>query len=72
MSDERPTDEKGRPLDYMTEFGLFCGAYKQFPNRTVLTTPSKTLSYDVKKSLDRVADKNAGKNAGGCWGKSKK
>ena len=68
MSDERSTDEKGRPLDYMTEFGLFCGAYKQFPNRTVLTTPSKNLSYDVKKSLDRVAEKNASKNAG-CWGK---
>ena len=68
MSDERPTDEKGRPLDYMTEFGLFVGAYKQFPNRTVLTTPSQTLGEDVKKSLDRVADKNAG----GCWGKSKK
>ena len=70
MSDERPTDEKGRPLDYMTEFGLFCGAYKQFPNRTVLTTPSQHLSYNVKKSLDRVAEKNASKNAG-CWGKKK-
>ena len=71
MSDERATDEKGRPLDYMTEFGLFCGAYKQFPNRTVLTTPSQNLSYDVKKSLDRVAEKNASKDAG-CWGKKKK
>ena len=71
MSDERPTDEKGRPLGYMTEFGLFCGAYKQFPNRTVLTTPSQNLSYDVKKSLDRVAEKNASKDAG-CWGKKKK
>ena len=70
MSDERATDEKGRPLDYMTEFGLFCGAYKQYPNRTVLTTPSQHLSYDVKKSLDRVAEKNASKNAG-CWGKKK-
>ena len=70
MSDERATDEKGRPLDYMTEFGLFCGAYKQFPNRTVLTTPSQHLSYNVKKSLDRVAEKNASKNAG-CWGKKK-
>ena len=70
MSDERATDEKGRPLDYMTEFGLFCGAYKQFPNRTVLTTPSQHLSYDVKKSLDRVAENNASKNAG-CWGKKK-
>ena len=69
MSDS--TDEKGRPLDYMTEFGLFCGAYKQFPNRTVLTTPSQNLSYDVKKSLDRVAEKNASKDAG-CWGKKKK
>ena len=70
MSDERATDEKGRPLDYMTEFGLYCGAYKQFPNRTVLTTPSQHLSYNVKKSLDRVAEKNASKNAG-CWGKKK-
>ena len=69
MSDSN--DEKGRPLDYMTEFGLFCGAYKQFPNRTVLTTPSQNLSYDVKKSLDRVAEKNASKDAG-CWGRKKK
>ena len=61
-------DEKGRPLPYMTEIGIFMGVYKQFPNRTVLTTPSQTLGEDVKKSLDRVADKNAG----GCWGKSKK
>ena len=67
---ERPTDEKGRPLDFMTEFGLYCGTHKQFPNRTVLTTPSQNLSYDVKKSLDRVAEKNANKNAG-CWGKKK-
>ena len=70
MSDERPTDEKGRPLDYMTEFGLFCGAYKQFPNRTVLTTPSQHLSYNVKKSLDQVAEKYENKNVG-CWGKKK-
>ena len=70
MSDERATDEKGRPLDYMTEFGLYCGVKKQFPNRTVLTTPSQHLSYNVKKSLDRVAEKNASKNAG-CWGKKK-
>ena len=61
-------DERGRPLPYMTEIGIFMGVYKQFPNRTVLTTPSKTLGEDVKKSLDRVADKNAG----GCWPKSKK
>ena len=61
-------DERGRPLPYMTEIGIFMGVYKQFPNRTVLTTPSKTLGEDVKKSLDKVADKNAG----GCWGKSKK
>ena len=67
---ERPTDEKGRPLDFMTEFGLYCGTHKQFPNRTVLTTPSQNLSYDVKKSLDQVAEKNANKNAG-CWGKKK-
>ena len=70
MSDERATDEKGRPLDYMTEFGLYCGVKKQFPNRTILTTPSQHLSYNVKKSLDRVAEKNASKNAG-CWGKKK-
>ena len=67
---ERPTDEKGRPLDFMTEFGLYCGTHKQFPNRAVLTTPSQNLSYDVKKSLDRVAENNANKNAG-CWGKKK-
>jgi hypothetical protein len=70
MSDERATDEKGRPLDYMTEFGLYCGVKKQFPNRTVLNTPSQHLSYNVKKSLDRVAENNASKNAG-CWGKKK-
>ena len=70
MSDERATDEKGRPLDYMTEFGLYCGVKKQFPNRTILNTPSQHLSYNVKKSLDRVAEKNASKNAG-CWGKKK-
>ena len=70
MSDERATDEKGRPLDYMTEFGLYCGVKKQFPNRTVLTTPSQHLSYNVKKSLDRVAEENASKNIG-CWGKKK-
>ena len=67
---ERPTDEKGRPLDFMTEFGLYCGTHKQFPNRTVLTTPSQHLSYHVKKSLDRVAEKDSDKNAG-CWGKKK-
>ena len=70
MSDERATDEKGRPLDYMTEFGLYCGVKKQFPNRTILTTPSQHLSYNVKKSLDRVAEENASKNIG-CWGKKK-
>ena len=70
MSDERATDEKGRPLDYMTEFGLYCGVKKQFPNRTILNTPSQHLSYNVKKSFDRVAENNASKNAG-CWGKKK-
>ena len=70
MSDERATDEKGRPLDYMTEFGLYCGVKKQFPNRTILNTPSQHLSYNVKKSLDRVAEENASKNIG-CWGKKK-
>ena len=67
---ERPTDEKGRPLDFMTEFQLYCGTQKQFPNRTVLNTPSQHLSYHVKKPLDRVAENNANKNAG-CWGKKK-
>ena len=70
MSDERATDEKGRPLDYMTEFGLYCGVKKQFPNRTILNTPSQHRSYNVKKSLDRVAEENASKNIG-CWGKKK-
>ena len=71
MSYKLPTDEKGRPLDFMTEFGLYCGVKKQFPNRTVLDTPSPHLSYFVKKSFDRVAEKNANNNAG-CWGKKKK
>ena len=70
MSDKWPTDEKGRPLDFMTEYGLYCGVYKQFPNRTVLATPSKYLSYNVMKSLDRVAENHASKNVG-CWGKKK-
>ena len=55
MSD-RPIDEKGRTLDFMTEFQLYCGTKKQFPNRTVLNTPSPHLSYFVKKSLDGVAE----------------
>ena len=71
MSDKLPTDEKGRPLDFMTEFGLYCGVKKQFPNRIVLDTPSPHLSYHVKKSFDRVAEKDADKIAG-CWGKKKK
>ena len=70
MSDERATDEKGRPLDYMTEFGLYCGVKKQFPNRTILNIPSQHLSYNVKKCLDRVAEENTSKNIG-CWGKKK-
>ena len=61
-------DERGRPLPYLTEIAISMGVCKQFPNRTVLVAPSKTLAEDVKKSLDRVADKNAG----GCWPKSKK
>ena len=71
MSVKLPTDEKGRPLDFMTEFGLYCGVKKQFPNRTVLDIPSQHLSYHVKKSLDRVAEKDAD-NVAGCWGKKKK
>ena len=71
MSDfEGPVDENGKKLDYMTEFGLYCGALKQFPDKTVLTNPSQHLSYNVKKSLDRVAEKYENKNAG-CWGKKK-
>ena len=74
MSDDRPskqiTDTKGRPVDFMTEFGLYCGTHKQFPNRTILTTPSQHLSYNVKKSLDQVAENHASKIAG-CWGKKK-
>ena len=72
MPDTGTTDEKGNKVDYMTEFGLFVGSYKQFPNKTILTTPSQNLSYDVKKSLDKVVEKNSKKSVGGCWGKSKK
>ena len=72
MSSEGTTDEKGNKVDYMTEFGLFVGSYKQFPNKTILTTPSQNLSYNVKKSLDKVVEKNSKKSVGGCWGKSKK
>ena len=69
MSD-RPIDDKGRTLDFMTEFQLYCGTKKQFPNRTVLNSPSQHLSYHVMKSLDRVAEKKSDKNTG-CWGKKK-
>ena len=72
MPDTGTTDEKGNKVDYMTEFGLFVGSYKQFPNKTILTTPSQNLSYDVKKSLDKVVEKNSKKSVGSCWGKSKK
>ena len=72
MPDTGTTDEKGNKVDYMTEFGLFVGSYKQFPNKTILTTPSQNLSYDVKKSLDKVVGKNSKKSVGSCWGKSKK
>ena len=71
MPDTGTTDEKGNKVDYMTEFGLFVGSYKQFPNKTILTTPSQNLSYDVKKSLDKVVEKNSKKSVGNCWGKSK-
>ena len=83
MSDfEGPVDENGKKLDYMTEFGLYCGALKQFPNKTVLTNPSQHLSYNVKKSLDKVAEKyeyehvwnkkeKYGNKNAGCWGKKK-
>ena len=72
MPDTGTTDEKGNKVDYMTEFGLFVGSYKQFPNKTILTTPSQNLSYDVKKSLDKVVEKNSKKSVGSCWGKFKK
>ena len=72
MPDTGTTDEKGNKVDYMTEFGLFVGSYKQFPNKTILTTPSQNLSYDVKKSLDKVVEKNSKKSVGSCWGKTKK
>ena len=72
MPDTGTTDEKGNKVDYMTEFGLFVGSYKQFPKKTILTTPSQNLSYDVKKSLDKVVEKNSKKSVGSCWGKSKK
>ena len=72
MPDTGTTDEKGNKVDYMTEFGLFVGSYKQFPNKTILTTPSQNLSYDVKKTLDKVVEKNSKKSVGSCWGKSKK
>ena len=71
MPDTGTTDEKGNKVDYMTEFGLFVGSYKQFPNKTILATPSQNLSYDVKKTLDKVVEKNSKKSVGNCWGKSK-
>ena len=71
MPDTGTIDEKGNKVDYMVEFGLFVGSYKQFPNKTILTTPSQNLSYDVKKSLDKVVEKNSKKSVGNCWGKSK-
>ena len=64
-------DEKGNKVDFMVEFGLLAGSYKQFPNRTILTTPSQHLSYDVKKSLDKVVEKSSKKSCGNCWGKPK-
>ena len=71
MPDTGTIDEKGNKVDYMVEFGLFAGSYKQFPNRTILTTPSQHLSYDVKKSLDKVVEKSSKKSCGNCWGKPK-
>ena len=64
-------DEKGNKVDFMVEFGLLAGSYKQFPNRTILMTPSEHLGYDVKKSLDKVVDKSSNKSCGNCWGKPK-
>ena len=64
-------DEKGNRVDFMVEFGLMAGSYKQFANKTILQTPSEHLGYDVKKSLDKVADKSSNKSCGKCWGKPK-
>ena len=63
-------DKDGKPLPFMTQIAINIGACKQFPNKTVLVTPSDTLSQDVKESLDKVCES---KSKGACWsGKSKK
>ena len=57
-------------LPWSTQIAINIGAAKQFPNKTVLVTPSDTLSEDVKESLDKVCES---KSKGACWsGKSKK
>ena len=63
-------DKDGKPLPFMTQIAINIGAVKQFPNKTLLVTPSDTLSEDVKESLDKVCES---KSKGNCWpGKSKK
>ena len=81
MSDfNGPVDENGKKLDFMTEFGLYCGELKQFPNKTVLSKPSQHLTYNVMKSLDKVSEKYEYQHSwnkkdkygnAGCWGKKK-
>ena len=81
MSDfDGPVDENGKKVDFMTEFGLYTGELKQFPNKTVLSKPSQHLTYNVMKSLDKVSEKYEYQHSwnkkdkygnAGCWGKKK-
>ena len=81
MSDfDGPVDENGKKVDFMTEFGLYTGELKQFPNKTVLSQPSQHLTYNVMKSLDKVSEKYEYQHSwnkkdkygnAGCWGKKK-
>ena len=81
MSDfNGPVDENGKKLDFMTEFGLYTGELKQFPNKTVLSKPPQHLTYNVMKSLDKVSEKVEYQHSwnkkdkygnAGCWGKKK-
>ena len=81
MSDfDGPVDENGKKVDFMTEFGLYTGELKQFPNKTVISKPSQHLTYNVMKSLDKVSEKYEYQHSwnkkdkygnAGCWGKKK-
>ena len=81
MSDfDGPVDENGKKVDFMTEFGLYTGELKQFPNKTILSKPSQHLTYNVMKSLDKVSEKYEYQHSwnkkdkygnAGCWGKKK-